>query len=158
MEIEEIEITQMDNCNMKIILLTAFMTLISTTGFAQTKELKEVEAAVEELRVAMIEGNKDALEKIASEELTYGHSGGYVEDKSEFIEKLVTRKSDFVSIELSDQIIRVLDNMAMVRHKLTAATNDNGKPGNVNLHVLSVWKKQQGKWMLVARQAVKLTQ
>ncbi|MEK7226911.1 MAG: nuclear transport factor 2 family protein, partial [Bacteroidota bacterium] len=34
-------------------------------------------------------------------------------------------------------------------------TNDGGKPGEVHLLVMLVWQKQGGKWILLARQAVK---
>ncbi|MEQ1678647.1 MAG: hypothetical protein ABL876_18265 [Chitinophagaceae bacterium] len=44
----------------------------------------------------------------------------------------------------------------MVRHILNAKTNDGGKPGEVHLRVLLVWQKTGGKWVLLARQAVKM--
>jgi ketosteroid isomerase-like protein len=49
----------------------------------------------------------------------------------------------------------VKDKTAIVRHNMAAKTNDNGKPGEVHLHILLVWQKQHGNWKLVARQAVK---
>jgi hypothetical protein len=39
---------------------------------------------------------------------------------------------------------------------MTGDTNDNNKPGTVNLGVLLVWQKQKGQWKLLARQAFKL--
>jgi hypothetical protein len=132
------------------------MTIPGSMIIAQNKtEEKEVSAAVEQLRIAMVEGDKTALENLAAEELSYGHSGGHVEDKAAFIEKIVSGKSDFITIVLSNQTLKVIDNTAIVRHDLRAETNDNGKPGNVSLHVLSVWQRQQGHWRMLARQAIK---
>ena len=128
---------------------------VSMTLAQDVTEEKKLEDAVEQLRVAMIEGNKTELERLAAEELSYGHSSGYVEGKTEFVEKLVSKQSDFVSIQLSNQKITVLGNTAFVRHDLSADTNDNGKPGKVNLHILIVWQKQDGHWRMIARQAVK---
>lgn len=130
--------------------------VLSSAVQAQSKEDNEVAAAVEALRKAMINANKASLENIAADELSYGHSSGKIEDKAEFVEALASGKSDFESIDLKDQSIKIAGNTAIVRHKLSAKVNDNGKPGNVNLGVLLIWQKQQGQWKLLARQAYKL--
>ena len=122
---------------------------------AQTKEEKQVAEAVEQLKTAMINADKNLLEKLAGEKLSYGHSGGAVEDKKAFVEKIVSGKSDFVTIDLSDQVIGISGKTAIVRHQLKATTNDGGKPGEVSLKVLLVWQKNNGNWKLLARQAVK---
>jgi ketosteroid isomerase-like protein len=137
-------------------LLLAIAVLFTTlTMHAQTKQEKEVAAAVETLRKAMIDGSETALNNIAADILTYGHSSGKVETKQEFVSTLVSGKSDFVSIDLTDQTIQVNGDVAIVRHLLSAQTNDGGKPGEVKLKILTVWQKQKGGWKMVARQAVK---
>ena len=126
-------------------------------GFAQTKDEKAVADAVDLLRMAMINANKTALENLAAEKLSYGHSGGHIDDKREFIDKIVNGTSDFVSIDLTEQTISISDGVAVVRHVFNAKTNDAGKePGEVHLRVLLVWQKQKGGWKLLARQAVKI--
>lgn len=123
---------------------------------AQSKEEKEVAAAVQTLRKAMIDADKAALEKITADELSYGHSSGKIEDQAAFVDALVSGKSDFETMDLTDESIKVVGNIALVRHKLSAKVKDNGKPGTANLGVLLVWQKQQGQWKLLARQAYKL--
>ncbi len=123
---------------------------------AQSKSEKEVLFAVEELRAAMVSGNREALERIADVDLSYGHSAGKIEDKAAFVEAIASGKSDFVSIELTNQTVKVTGKIALVRHQLHAATNDGGKPAEVHLGVLLVWKKQAGSWRLLGRQAFKL--
>lgn len=130
--------------------------LITMTVLAQTKDETAVAAAVETLRKAMVDGDRTALEKIAAAELTYGHSSGKLEDKAAFVEAIASGKSDFVTIDLTEQTITVSGDVAIVRHKLAGTTNDGGKPGTVNLAILTVWKKQGKEWKLLARQAVKL--
>lgn len=134
-----------------LFILTIFVNVI----MAQSKEEKAVAAAVETLRKAMIDGDQKALEAIAADQLSYGHSSGNVEDKKTFVSTLTSGKSDFVTINLTDQTITVSGETAIVRHKLDATTNDNGKPGTVSLSILTVWQKQKGKWVMLARQAVK---
>jgi len=124
---------------------------------AQDKQEKAVANAVEKLRKAMVDGNKADLESGVSEQLSYGHSGGHIDDKKEFVEKLTSGKSDFVTIDLTEQTISVSGKVAVVRHVLTAKTNDGGKPGDVHLRILLVFQKKGRKWVLLARQAVKFS-
>ncbi len=123
---------------------------------AQSKEEAAVTAAVENLKKAMIDGDKAGLEKVTADQLSYGHSSGRVEDKASFVDNIVTGKSDFVTIELTNQTVSVAGDAAIVRHVLSATTNDGGNPGNVKLNILLVWQKQKGQWKLLARQAVKV--
>ncbi|HEY6064270.1 MAG TPA: nuclear transport factor 2 family protein [Chitinophagaceae bacterium] len=141
---------------MKRIFLSAVLVLYVLMSGAQSKNEKAVANVVEQLRKAMIDGNKTELENLVSEKLSYGHSGGHIDDKKEFVEKIVTGKSDFVTIDLTEQTISISGKTAIVRHKLAATTNDGGKPGEVHLLVMMVWQKQGGKWILLARQAVKV--
>jgi hypothetical protein len=114
-----------------------------------------VAAAVERLRVAMIDPAPDALGALLADDLSYGHSGGKVDTKSSFIADLMDGKSDFVTLVLTDQTVKVVGNAAIVRHTLTADTNDSGKPGKVSIKILGVWQKQGPDWKLLARQAVR---
>lgn len=139
----------------KSIIVFVIAITFFTSASSQSKKEKAVADAVEKMRVAMVDGKKEALESIASDKLSYGHSGGHVEGKAEFVEKIVSGKSDFVTIELKDQTIAVNRKTAIVRHLLNATTNDNGKPGEVHLKILLIFQKEGGKWKLLARQAVK---
>lgn len=135
--------------------LILMLTLTTITN-AQSKDEAAVAKASEELRVAMVNGDRALLEKLAAEQLSYGHSGGHVDDKKEFVEKIASGKSDFVTIDITEQTISVSGKTAIVRHILKAKTNDGGKPGEVHLRILLVWQKQNGEWKLLARQAVKV--
>lgn len=141
---------------MNRIHLIIYCLIAGASVFAQSKEEVKVIAAIEALRKAMIDGDKIVLENILSADLSYGHSGGKTENKASFITALTTGSSDFVTIALSEQTIKITDNVAVVRHRLDADTNDKGKPNTVHLSVLLVWQKQKGAWSLLARQAVKL--
>ncbi|MEX8546450.1 MAG: nuclear transport factor 2 family protein [Mucilaginibacter sp.] len=137
-------------------LILLFLNVFSISVIAQSKEEKQVASAVKMLIKAMIDGNKTALENISSNALSYGHSSGKIQDKAAFVKAIVSGQSDFVTINLTDQTIVVKDKTAIVRHKLSAQTNDGGKPGNVNLGVMLVWVKEKGNWKLLGRQAFKL--
>ena len=126
------------------------------TGGNAADDGAAVASAAEQLRIAMIDPTRENLAPLLADDLSYGHSGGKVDTKASFIADLLDGKSDFVTIAISDQTIRIVDgDTAIVRHTLAADTNDSGKPGKVLIKILGVWKKQGGQWMLLARQAVR---
>lgn len=142
---------------MKYFIVFLITILLSYNTNAQSKDSIAIEAAVNQLKMAMISGVSEELNAIVSNKLSYGHSGGHVEGKKEFIEKIASGKSDFITIDLTEQTIQISGKTAIIRHTLNATTNDNGKPGTVKLKVLLVFQKEKGKWVMLARQAVKLT-
>lgn len=147
-------ISKLKQMKYKITLAIAIL-LTTATMNAQSKKEKQVADAVETLRKAMVDGDGAVLNNIAADQLTYGHSSGKIETKQEFVETLTSGKSDFVTIDLKDQTIEVSGDVAIVRHLLSAKTNDGGKPGEVTLKILTVWQKMKGGWKMLARQAVK---
>jgi ketosteroid isomerase-like protein len=134
-----------------ILILISFQNIT----MAQSKAEKEVAAALEQLRVAMVDADSATLTHLVAPQLSYGHSGGHVEGREEFVHKIVSGKSDFVTIDITDQTISIVNDVAVVRHTLHATTSDNGKPGEVDLYVLLIWQKNKKDWTLLARQAVK---
>jgi len=140
----------------KVLFVLVCLFSLNIASHAQSKAEKQVAAAVEKLRIAMIEADKEALDKIVMNELNYGHSSGKIETKSEFIQALTSGNSDFKTIDLTGQTLQVVGKTALVRHQLAAETIDKGVPGTVKLAILLVWQKQQGQWRLLARQAVKI--
>lgn len=115
-----------------------------------------VEAAAEKLRVLMVDPDKAKLDALVADDLTYGHSAGKLDTKASFIADLMSGASDFVTIDITGQVVKMTGNVATVRHTLTATTNDGGKPGNVKINILQVWQQQGGEWKLLARQAIRL--
>ena len=138
-------------------LLIVCLLVIPILMNAQPKGEMEVASAVEQLRKAMIDGDRAVLDKLTSDKLNYVHSSGHVDDKKEFVEKLAGGASDFVTIDLAEQVIIVSGKVAIVRHNLSAKTNDGGKPAEVHLRIMLTWQKQGKQWILLARQATKIT-
>lgn len=135
------------------------MLLLSSTCFAQSTDTKAVTDAVENMRLAMLSGEKSSLENVGLPSLSYGHSSGRVENNAEFVNAIITGKSKFETLNLSDQTVQIDGDVAIVRHILQAKTNDSGKPGDVKIGVMLVMKKDNaGAWKLLARQAYKLPQ
>ena len=141
---------------MRYLLFSLLLVIVTAPVFAQSKDEQAVATAVESLRKAMVDPDKATLDGLVLDELTYGHSNGNIQDKAAFETALISKSSDFVTIDLTEQTIKVIGNTAWVRHIFSATTNDGGKPGTAHLSVLLVWLKQKGQWRLFARQAVKI--
>jgi ketosteroid isomerase-like protein len=120
--------------------------------------VNEVAHAVESLRTAMLTADGALLTGLAHDELSYGHSGGQIQNKQEFVQTFTSGDSVFTSIEITGQTISIVGDTAIVRHVLSAATNDKGKgPGSVKISILLVWvRSAEHTWQLLARQAVKV--
>jgi ketosteroid isomerase-like protein len=130
--------------------------LVSPLLAAGDNDAEILAQKVSELRQAMIDADAKALKALSSPALSYGHSSGIIEDQAAFVEKIASGKSDFASMDLSEQSITVSGDTALVRHILNADIKDGGTPNTIKLGVLLVWQKQRGEWKLLARQAFKL--
>jgi hypothetical protein len=139
-----------------LVAVVAFSSQWASASSSQEKAIKAVESQVELLRKAMVDADAVKLKTLTLSELNYGHSGGHVENQAEFIQKIVSGTSDFVTMDLNDQSVSVVGDIAIVRHMLVAKTNDRGVAGEVTIGVMLIWKKQRGDWKLLARQAFKM--
>ncbi len=139
---------------MKYLLIFLFPLVINAQSNPSEKEVAD---KVSQLIKAMIDADENMLKSLTSDKLVYGHSLGAVEDKAAFVQNIVNGNSDFVTIDITDQTLTISGNVAIVRHKLYAKTNDKGKPGEVRLVIMQVWQrtKKDGEWKLLARQAVR---
>jgi Domain of unknown function (DUF4440) len=113
-------------------------------------------ASAEKLRVLMVDPNAAGLNALLADSLSYGHSGGKLDTKTSFVADLLSGASDFVTIEITGQTVSRSKDITVIRHTLTAQTNDSGKPGNVKINILQVWQLQDGAWKLLARQAIRV--
>ena len=139
----------------RLIVLIVFTHLVAGLK-AQEKQIKSLENAVETLRKAMVDGDRNALSLISSDQLTYGHSSGKIENQKEFVESIANGSSNFETIELSNQKIIIQNKTGIVRHDFVATTHDAGKaPGEVKLHIITVWVKEGKNWKIIGRQAIR---
>jgi hypothetical protein len=130
--------------------------LPASAGLAQGGDEAAVNKAIEDLRNAMLAADKTKLEELVSDLLSYGHSGGVIETKVQFVEAVVSRKTVYKTITLSEPTLAIAGNNAIARHIFSAETESGGKAGSARVGVLQVWQKQDGRWKLLARQAFRL--
>ena len=146
---------------MRIRVLSTVVLVLALFGalhvvLAQSSDEAAVAQAVEAFRNAMLKADRGQFEALTAEQLSYGHSGGRVETKTQFIDAATSGQSTWKFITLTDQTTNIVGNTAIVRHTFTGESERDGKTNAVKLGVLTVWHKQDGKWKLLARQAVSL--
>ncbi len=146
---------------MQRILLSALVLFISFAGTmlpaqAQSNEEANLAQAMEALRAAMFARDAKQFEALISENVSYGHSAGRIENKKEFITAALANKSVMKSLTFTDQTIKVTGDKAVVRNTYNGVSELDGKTNTTKIGVLLVWNKEGGAWKLYARQAYRL--
>jgi sugar phosphate isomerase/epimerase len=118
-------------------------------------DVQGVEMSVKALQKAMISGDSLALRNLTCDELTYGHSSGFVEGRESFINTLASGKLDIQTLDIANQDITVKGDVAWVRYNMVSNMVEAGKTSTANIKILLIWTKVNGLWKLLARQAVK---
>ncbi len=144
--------------NTLFFLAFAFLTLIGgiQTVAAQSADEVTVAQAVENLRKAMFERNVKQFEALISENVSYGHSAGRIENKQQFIKAALANKAVMKSLAFTDQTVKITGNLAVVRNTYNGVSELDGKTNTTKIGVLLVWAKEDGTWRLYARQAYRL--
>lgn len=133
--------------------LTILFLLISSFTFAQTSFLKD---AVAKLDKALMVKDTVVLKQLLHKDLTYGHSNGWVETKTDVIKDLFSGKLAYSKIESKDVKWTVTNDVSTMRSTTEISYLLDGKPGELKLHVLQVWLKTNKGWQLLSRQSTKL--
>jgi hypothetical protein len=136
-----------------------FLLIFSFFSYHQThaqSSKKDLETSIDSFYSAIISQDKTVLDKLTANELSFGHSSGLVENKSAFIQAVLSGPVKFNAIKMDDQSISLVDNLAIVRHLITIKEVKDGIPVDLKLGVLMIWKLQADLWQLFARQGYKL--
>jgi hypothetical protein len=76
--------------------------LLGPAAVAQSGDEAAVNAAIEALRKAMMDADKTQLEELVADQLSYGHSGGVIETKAQFVDVIVSKKTVYKAITISE--------------------------------------------------------
>ena len=134
---------------------TTVTTMTSATPAAANDEAA-VKQQLDALKAAMLGADKAKLESLLAPQLSYGHSAGKVESKTEFIDVVSSKKTVYKALDWTDISVSIAGTNAVVRHKWESTSVTDGKENNAKIGVLQVWTKADGSWKLLARQAFKV--
>src|SRR4051794_19423093 len=134
-----------------LVLLSATV-LSAATPDAKTE--KEVLAAMEAYKQAMMKKDAAALSRVLSDDLTYTHSSNQHQDKAAVLASL-NGNSVVEGMDFKDLKVRVYGNTALVKGDVDFRSNAAGVVTVSKLNVLHVLVKGPQGWQLVARQATR---
>jgi Tfp pilus assembly protein FimT len=121
---------------------------------AQTEEEKLV-TTMKEFHQALVQKNTVAINQQTEKSLSYGHSNGWVQNKSDMIKDFETGLISYQSYKEDSVHVSISDNIANIRFIADIDATLRGNVVSNHLKVLEVWVKKGKRWLLFARQAVK---
>ncbi len=127
---------------------------ISIGASAQVQQEKLI-STIRDFHVALVNRNTVSINQQTDKALSYGHSNGWIENKSEVIEHLQTGYIKYNSIKEDSMSISMDENLANARFTADINVDLNGKNMMLHLRVLEVWVKKGKRWLLFARQALR---
>jgi hypothetical protein len=143
---------------MKKLFVLLGIVFINLTSFAQSSKEEAVWSSVEKLTEAIF-GKRDsaALVKLVDDKVTYAHSNGNVENKTQMIQNAMGNRGSYRNIQIERGSINIEGKTAVLRHNLRGVSVDaRGTESPLDLGILQVWKKKHGKWRILGRQAVRI--
>jgi hypothetical protein len=126
----------------------------SFVSFGQPDEQK-LTTTIREFHQALVQKNTVSVNQQTDKTLSYGHSNGWVETKSDMINNLETGYINYHSIKEDSMQVTISGNMAHARFVADYNVTLNNNTSTFHLKVLEVWVKKGKRWLLFARQAVK---
>lgn len=140
----------------KLKLLVGFLGVFS--GYvlaAPSADEQAVAKAVDNMTQAMLHKDTKALAALTSDNVTYGHSSGKIQNKDEFIADIETGRSGFKTLQMLNQKITMDGDVALVRNHFSAQAVNSGVEVPTEIENFQIWQKQKGQWLLIGRQAFK---
>ena len=136
----------------KIFLIFFIITSVASNG--QTDQAK-LTTTMKEFHQALVKKNTVSINQQTDKALSYGHSNGWVETKTEMIKNIETNYINYHNIREDSLNVIINGNMANARFTADINVTSNDVTGTYHLKVLEVWVKKGKRWLLFARQAVK---
>jgi ketosteroid isomerase-like protein len=134
--------------------LLAFTLLAFSPAALATPAEKEVLAAMELWKRAMLTKDLAAFDQVFHPDLTYGHSSGLLENKTQAIDHVVKSTTVYDDVRFADTRVSVTGKTALVTGKVQYLKHPKDQKVIVqDLATLSVWVKTARGWQLRARQA-----
>ena len=135
--------------------LILFVLLFISLAAASQGKKENLADAVKTFHRLLVSANTDSIHQYTDRALTYGHSNGWTETKTELIKNLETGYLDYHSYREDSLTVTVDQKLGHARFIADIDVTLNGKPGVFHLKVLEVWKRKGNRWVLFARQGLK---
>ena len=138
------------------VLFTILSFVYGLTVFGQSTDEIKLTQTMQEFHQALIKKNTVSINQQTDKALTYGHSNGWVETKNELLKNLETGYNGYQSYKEDSISVSINSVAASVRYVADINATLKGQPSTYHLKVLEVWLKKGNRWVLFARQSIKI--
>jgi len=140
---------------MKNFLLSFLVLFIVNNSFAQIDSLG-LKDIMQKLDRALLQKDEDVLKSVLHKDVSYGHSNGWIQSKSDIMNDFKSGKLTYNKIENnSSAIVNISKKYATVKTNTNAEGVVNGTAFKLTLHIMQFWIKTKKGWQLIARQSAK---
>jgi tRNA/tmRNA/rRNA uracil-C5-methylase (TrmA/RlmC/RlmD family) len=138
------------------VLFVLFL-LIAKSSFTQIDSVG-LKNAMQQLDKALLQKDETILNSVLHKDLSYGHSNGWIQSKSDILNDFTSGKLTYSKIENNSSAIIVINKeYATVKTNTNAEGVVNGTEFKLTLHIMQFWIKTKKGWQLITRQSTKLS-
>ena len=128
---------------------------IALTSNGQS-EIEKIILLEKQRFAAMVNKDTMFLKSVLAEDLLYSHTSGEVDTRQSLIKSIAEKKLDYQKMELIDIAHRLYEKFAIFNGTMFITVISNGKPLDLKIKYLDVYRKTGKQWQLVAWQSARL--
>lgn len=138
--------------------LTLLFCLFFFVGFSQTYSKKEKALLIQVSKLdSLMQNNDSKILDLFSDDVSFGHSNGWVQNKDDFKTDFESGKVKYQSVKQTElKELKFKNRFASIRRIIAVKGLYINEIFTMNLSVLELWIRQKGIWKLWSRQSVSL--
>lgn len=127
-------------------------------GFSQTYSKKEKTLLSQVLKLdSLMENNDSKILELFSDDVSFGHSNGWIQNKDDFRKDFESGKVKYQSVKQTElKEFKIKNKFAIIRRIIAVKGLYKNETFEMKLSVLELWIMQKGIWKLWSRQSVSL--
>ena len=127
-------------------------------GFSQTYSKKEKALLIQVSKLdSLMENNNSKILELFSDDVSFGHSNGWDQNKDDFKKDFESGKVKYQSVKQSElKELKFKNKFASLRRIIAVKGLYKDETFKMKLSVLEFWIRQKGIWKLWSRQSVSL--
>jgi hypothetical protein len=129
------------------------VTLLCVAATPSPDAEKGVLKAEDSFKQAVLKGDRNTLDKLLFDDLSYTHSSAKTQTKEQFIQDATGGSTVYKAIDFEDTKLRQYGTVIVVTHRAVIKTVQTGTS---RLYLTEVWAQDHGHWRMASRQATKL--
>jgi len=143
------------NRAMRGVLAVALLLATGVAGAAQRGE-EAIRSLEDERFQAMIAGDLATLDRLLADELTYVHSNGGMESKSEFLARIKSGDLKYKAVTREGVRVRIENRAAVVTGQAAMEVQSKGEDLSLRMRFTDVYVNRGGRWKLLVWQSTRI--